>query len=196
MALCDFVTHICKLAVSLKAENMKESLQNIFELEDAEKFEEVYKIYSDLYLEDKSDYEIWKHFYFFLWTAIEDAPSEFNEKINHNEMMQKMFEDGKKYFSDLADFNFIAGYTVSIFPYEYGNYDDLEIEANQMLKKATEIEHKNLIYKLVYYRSLENVDKVECRKLEAESAPKILETFSGKGTLNKYFRQVLTYRIK
>ena len=175
---------------------MKESLQNIFELEDAEKFEEVYKIYSDLYLEDKSDYEIWKHFYFFLWTAIEDAPSEFNEKINHNEMMQKMFEDGKKYFSDLADFNFIAGYTVSIFPYEYGNYDDLEIEANQMLKKATEIEHKNLIYKLVYYRSLENVDKVECRKLEAESAPKILETFSGKGTLNKYFRQVLTYRIK
>lgn len=172
---------------------MKESLQNIFELEDAEKFEEVYKIYSNLYLEDKSDYEIWKHFYFFLWTAIEDAPSKFNEKINHNEMMQKMFEDGKKYFSDLADFNFIAGYTVSIFPYEYGNYDDLEIEANQMLKKATEIEPENLIYKLVYYRSLENVDKVEYRKLEAESAPKILETFSGKGTLNKYFRQVLTY---
>ena len=172
---------------------MKESLQNIFELEDAEKFEEVYKIYYDLYLEDKLDYEIWKHFYFFLWTAIEDAPSEFNEKINHNEMMQKMFEDGKKYFYDLADFNFIAGYTVSIFPYEYGNYDDLEIEANKMLKKATEIEPENLIYKLVYYRSLENVDKVEYRKLETESAPKILETFSGKGTLNKYFRQVLKY---
>jgi hypothetical protein len=27
-------------------------------------------------------------------------------------------------------------------PYEYGNYDDLEIEANQMLKKATEIDIK------------------------------------------------------
>jgi hypothetical protein len=175
---------------------MKQSFQNIFELEDAEKFDEVYKIYSDLYLESKSDYEIWKHFYFFLWTAIEDAPNEFNEKINHSEMMQKMFDEGKKNFSDLADFNFIAGYTVSIFPYEYGNYDDLEIEASQMLKKATEIEPKNLIYKLVYYRSLENVDKEKYRKLEVESAPRVLETFSGKGALNKYFRQVLTYRIE
>ena len=87
---------------------MKQSFQNIFELEDAEKFDEVYKIYSDLYLESKSDYEIWKHFYFFLWTAIEDAPNEFNEKINHNEMMQKMFDEGKKNFSDLADFNFMT----------------------------------------------------------------------------------------
>ena len=77
---------------------MKQSFQNIFELEDAEKFDEVYKIYSDLYLESKSDYEIWKHFYFFLWTAIEDAPNEFNEKINHSEMMQKMFDEGKKTF--------------------------------------------------------------------------------------------------
>jgi hypothetical protein len=179
---------------------MNELLQNIFELEEAEKFEEVYKIYSDLFLEDKSDYEIWKHFYFFLWTAIEDAPTEFDEKINLREMMRKMFEDGKKSFSNLADFNFIAGYTVSIFPYEYGNdaydYDKFEIEAFQMLKKATELKPENLIYKLVYYRSLDNVDKVEYRKLEAESAPKILETFSGKGALNKYFRQVLTYRIE
>ena len=65
-----------------------------------------------------------------------------------------------------------------------------------MLKKATEIEPKNLIYKLVYYRSLENVDKEKYRKLEVESAPRVLETFSGKGALNKYFRQVLTYRIE
>jgi hypothetical protein len=64
------------------------------------------------------------------------------------------------------------------------------------LKKATELEPENLIYKLVYYRGLENVDKKEYRKLEVESAPKVLETFSGKGTLNKYFRQVLIYRIE
>jgi len=179
---------------------MKQSFQNIFELEEAEKFDEVFKIYSDLYLQSKSEYEIWKHFYFFLWTAIEDAPSEFNERINLREMMRKMFEEGKKNFSDLADFNFIAGYTASIFPYEYGDdiydYDEFEIEALQMLKKANELEPENLIYKLVYYRSLENVDKEEYRTLEVESVPKVLETFSGKGTLNKYFRHVLIYRIE
>ena len=43
---------------------MKQSLQIIFELEEAEKFDEVFEIYSDLYLQSKSEYEIWKHFYF------------------------------------------------------------------------------------------------------------------------------------
>ena len=129
-----------------------------------------------------------------MWTAIEDAPNEFNDKINHTEMIQKMFKEGKKSFSDLADFNFIAGYTVSIFPYEYGNYDDLEIEAKQMLKKATEIEPKNLIYKFAYLGSIVNDKNEEYQKLEVEVAPIVLETFSGKGLLNKYFRQVL-YRI-
>ena len=174
---------------------MKQSFQNVFELEEVEKFDAVFKIYSDLYSKSKSEYEVWKHFYFFLWTAIEDAPNEFNERINLRELMQKMFDEGKRNFSDLADFNFIAGYTVSIFPYEYGEYDDLEIEANQMLKKATELEPENIIYKLVYFGSIVNVDKEQYRKLVVEAAPKVLEIFSGKGTLNKYFRQVL-YRIE
>jgi hypothetical protein len=173
---------------------MKSSFSNIFELEEAEEFDKVFEIYSDLYSKSKSDYEVWKHFYFFLWTAIEDASNEFIEKINLRKLMQNMFDEGKRNFSELADFNFIAGYTVSIFPYEYGDYDDLEIEANQMLKKATEIEPENLIYKLVFWGSLQTVDNEKYKKAEIEAAPKVLEVFSGKGTLNKYFRQVL-YRI-
>ena len=173
---------------------MKSSFSNIFELEEAKEFYKVFEIYSDLYSKSKSDYEVWKHFYFFLWTAIEDASNEFIEKINLSKLMQNMFDEGKRNFSELADFNFIAGYTVSIFPYEYGDYDDLEIEANQMLKKATEIEPENLIYKLVFLGSLETVDNEEYKKVKTEAAPKVLEVFNGKGTLNKYFRQVL-YRI-
>ncbi|WP_100610607.1 hypothetical protein [Confluentibacter lentus] len=173
---------------------MKLSFQNIFELEEAGEFKKVFEIYSDLYSKYKSEYEIWKHFYFFLWLAIEDAPREFNEKINLRELMQKMFEEGKRNFSDLANFNFITGYTVSIFPYEYGDYDDLEIEAKKMLKKATEIDTENLIYKLVFLGSLQKVDKEEYKKTEIDAAPTVLEVFKGKGMLNKYFRQVL-YRI-
>jgi hypothetical protein len=170
---------------------MKQNLDKIFELEEENKFEEVFQLYQTLYSEKESDYEIWKNFHFFLWNAIEDATTEFNERIEVNKLLQKLFDEGKNNFSELADFNFITGYTVSIFPYEYGDYDDLEFEANQMLKKATEMEPENLIYKLVYFGSISNVDKEEYRKLEIESSPKVLETFSGKGTLNKYFRQIL-----
>ena len=37
-------------------------------------------------------------------------------------------------------------------------------------------------------------DREKCRQAEINAASKVLETFDGKGALNKYFRQVL-YRL-
>ena len=48
--------------------------------------------------------------------------------------------------SELAEFNFLAGYAVSIFPYEFGDFEDLERQGAEMLLKATEIEPENIIY--------------------------------------------------
>jgi hypothetical protein len=173
---------------------MTQSLYNIFKLEDNKQFDEAFDAYNNFYNQNKNDYEVWKHFYFFLWTAIEDAPSSFHDKINLRPLMQIMFDEGKKAFADNADFNFIAGYTVSIFPYEYGDYDDLEKEGNEMLLKATQLQPDNLIYRMVYLGSISNVDRQQYRQVEIDAAPKVLETFSGTGALNRYFRQVL-YRL-
>src|SRR4051812_47692832 len=112
---------------------MTQSLQDIFTLEDNEHFDQAFDAFSNLYNQSKNDYEVWKHFYFFLWAAIEDAPSSFHDRINLRQLLQVMFDEGKKIFADKADFNFIAGYTVSLFPYEYGDYEDLEKEGNEML---------------------------------------------------------------
>jgi hypothetical protein len=174
---------------------MAQSLQENFKLEDEEKFDKAFEAYNALCKQNKNDYDIWKHFYFFLWTAVEDAPSTFQDKINLRHLMQIIFNEGKTTFSDIADFNFIAGYTVSIFPYEYGNYEDLEKEGNAMLLKAAQLQPENLIHKLVYLGSISNVNRQEFRQAEIDAAPKVLETFSGYGTLNKYFRQVL-YRLE
>lgn len=173
---------------------MTQKLQYIFELEEKEQFEEAFQAYNRIYSADEGDYDVWKHFYFFLWTAIEDAPSSFHDKINLRHRLQVMYEEGKVRFSDRADFNFVAGYTVSIFPYEYGDYEDLEREGEEMLLKATLLEPNNLIYKLAYLGSLTNVDQNEYRQAEVETAPIVLETFKGTGLFNKYFRQVL-YRL-
>ncbi|MEO8712937.1 MAG: hypothetical protein ABI405_12470 [Parafilimonas sp.] len=173
---------------------MIQSLQDIFQLEQEEKFDNAFKAYKALYLKDKNDYEIWKHFYFFLWTAIEDAPSSFHDQINLRHLLQIMFDEGKLAFSNNADFNFIAGYTVSIFPYEYGDYEDLEKEGDQMLFKATQLDPFNKIYKMAFLASLETSNNKEYRQAEIEAAPDVLSTFNGQGLLNKYFRQVF-YRL-
>ena len=173
---------------------MTQSLENIFLLEDSEQFDEAYYAYDNLYNQNKNDYNVWKHFYFFLWTAIEEAPSSFHDKINLRHLLQVMFHEGKKTFADNADFSFIAGYTVSIFPYEYGDYNDLEKEGKELLHKATQMKPDNLIYKMVYWGSISNVDQQQYRQAEIDAAPMVLETFNGTGALNKYFRQVL-YRL-
>jgi hypothetical protein len=173
---------------------MTQSLQDIFHLEDSGQFEKAFQTYSEIYSKNKNEYEIWKHFYFFLWTAIEDAPSSFNDKIDLRHLLKVMLNEGKQTFCEKADFNFIAGYTVSIFPYEYGEYEDLEKEAQQMLLKATKLEPKNTIYKMVYLGNSSKPDDQMYIQSTNEAAPKVLETFSGNGALNKYFREVL-YRI-
>lgn len=173
---------------------MTQSLQEIFKLEDDNQFDKAFEKYSDLYSKSQSNYEVWKHFYFFLWTTIEDAPSSFQDKINLRHLLQNLFDEGKQNFSDKADFNFIAGYTVSIFPYEYGDYEDLEEEGNQMLLKATQLDPDNVIYKMVFQGNLTMTDKEKYRQLEIKAAPKVLETFEGNGALKKYFKQVL-YRL-
>lgn len=170
---------------------MTNQLIDILELEGKGNFERVFELYSDLYEKKNDDYETWKYFYFFLWSAIEDAPSSFQENIKLRQRLQKMLDDGKSKFNGLADFNFIAGYTVSIFPYEYGDYNDLEKQGKQMLLRATKAEPENPIFKMVYLRSLENVDRERLKKAETAASTVVLETFKGAGLLNKYFREVL-----
>ncbi|MBC8085541.1 MAG: hypothetical protein H7Z21_20270, partial [Hymenobacter sp.] len=166
---------------------MKESLQDLFFLEDNGQFELAFVAYNSRYSCNKNDCEICKHFYFFLWTAIENAPDSFQESINLRHLLQVLLAEGKQNFSDVADFNFIAGYTVSIFPHEYGDYEDLESQAKAMLLTASQLEPANLIYKLVYLGSIPDSNPQVYRQARIDAAPEILEKFGGNGVLNKYF---------
>jgi len=149
------------------------------------------QVNNNLYSQNKNDYEVWKHFYFFLWVVIEDAPVGFHDKINLRDRLKEMFIKGKQLFANKADFNFISGYTVSLFPYKYGDYDDFDKDGQEMLYKATKLEPDNVIYELVYQGSFTTIDNKKYRELKINAAPKVLETFSGYGALNKYFKQVL-----
>lgn len=111
---------------------MIQALNDILHHEAEGNLDQIFALYAELYAKNASDYAVWKHFYFFLWMAIEDAPSEFHNRIQLRQRLQAMLDDGKRMFSECADFNFIAGYTISIFPYEFGNYEDGEKEGQQM----------------------------------------------------------------
>jgi len=166
------------------------TLEDILKLEDEADFNAAFAAYNELYEHGPSDFNLWKHYYFFLWAAIEDAPLEFRERVNLGQNLQKMYDEGKTQFRHLSDFKFIAGYTITIFPYEFGNYEDLEKEGKELLRQAHEEEPDNKIYRMVYLGSLETVGE-EYSKAEIEAGPVVLNKFSGPGLMNNYFSQVL-----
>lgn len=76
---------------------MEQPLQDIFTLEEAKAFDDAFEAYDGLYNRDRNNYEVWKHFYFFLWIALEDAKSSFHDKVNLRHLLQVMFDEGKRY---------------------------------------------------------------------------------------------------
>ncbi len=173
---------------------MNSELNRIVELEEKKEFDLAFKSYENLYATNSDNFDVWKHFYFFLWIIIEDMPNEFIEKINRENRLQKMFVEGKANFDGNAEFNFIVGYTMSIFPYEFGNNEVYEKLSKELITNAINIDSENPIYKMAYFGDLQDKPS-EYEELKLKSLAIILKKYNGIGLLNKYFRQVLN-RVK
>ena len=171
---------------------MNQNLEQIFELESAEKYNEAYSLYQKLISENNADFETWKYYFFFLWTMIEDVNGLFRKDIDLRTELESELKNGLNKYSELADFNFVAGYAVCIFPYEFGDYEELDIKGKEMLKKASEMAPNNPIYKMAYLGSLPLNDKGQSlyEKACAETQPILKTEYNGKGFLNEYFSQV------
>ena len=171
---------------------MKENLEQIFELESAENYNEAFSIHKKLISENNADFETWKYYFFFLWSMLEDVNGQFTQGIDLRTELESELKNGLNKYSKLADFNFIAGYCISIFPYEFGDYQKLEIKGKEMLKKASDMEPNNPLYKMAYLGS-QVLNKKSQRLYEkacAESKLIFNTKYNGKGLLNDYFNQV------
>jgi hypothetical protein len=173
------------------------TLDEIIDLEESENyisaFDEYQKCFSLI-----QDFELWKHYYFFLWyITVEDLPLKMETFVAENKLEIRLKEVGLfgiEKFNNNPEALFVLGYTISLFPYYFGEYEKFEHEAEMMLEKAHNIQPNDIIYKLAYLGSTignEEAYKQVC----VEAAPKVMERFNGKGLLNNYFREVL-YRVK
>ena len=170
---------------------MKKELHEIIKLEVNKKFELAFQAYFELYNRNKDNFEIWKHFFFFLWIIIEEMPNEFTEKIERENKLKEMFEEGILIFSQIPEFNFIAGYAMSIFPYEFGDFEEYENKSFELLAKARNLEPNNEIYEMVYLGNLKNNNSTEYQNAKNNAKQEVIEKYNGLGLLNEYFLQVL-----
>jgi hypothetical protein len=174
------------------------SLQAILQLEDQQQLEQAFHAYQELYSGQLDNYQVWRHCYFFLWAVLDEAPRELLERLGINTCLRALFTEGASRFATQADFYFLAGYTVTMLPYEFGPYDEWEQKGKAMLLQATVLAPENLIYRLAYLGSFPGSTasgySPAYRQAIMEAAPLVVSTFQGNELLNKYFFQVL-YRV-
>jgi len=93
---------------------MKQPLNEIFILESDQKFDEAFSLYKILLKSEPLNFEYWKHYFFFLWSMLEDGIGIFsvlkNEEL-HKEL-KKELQYGLDNFENIAEFNLIAVYTM------------------------------------------------------------------------------------
>ncbi|MEO9952986.1 hypothetical protein [Nonlabens sp.] len=123
---------------------------------------------------------------------LEDVNGKFKKDIDLRTELESELKNGLNKYLELAEFNFIAGYTISIFPYEFGDYEELEIKGKELLKKAFELDQSNPIYKMVYLgsKSLNEKEQSLYKQVCADSKLILKTKYNGKGLLNKYYNQV------
>lgn len=167
-------------------------LSDILQLEDQKQLEQAFYAYQALYKQRPYDYPVWRHFYFLLWSLLDDAPTELVERLDVTASLCVLLTEGESRFATQADFQFLAGYTIAILPYEFGPFDEWEQKGKAMLRHATELAPENPIYRLAFLGS--QPASPAYRQAVVEAAPVVVSTFQGMGLLNRYFRTVL-YRV-
>lgn len=170
------------------------TLKDILILEDKGDFELAFEFYNELYQSDKANFEVWKHFYFYLWLAPEETSEEFQSQINLQQSLRDLYNEGKQLFQNETEFKFITGYTISILPYVFGDYAEFEKIGNELLRQAHKEKPNDKIYKMVYLGTI-NSNIEEYKKAELEASQVVFNRFQGPGLLNNCFRHVLN-RVK
>ena len=168
-------------------------LKEILELEENQEYNAAYYAYQELLYENDKDFESWKHYFFFLWYMLDVVEGQFTVDINLKNTLVVELKKGQKLYDDIPEFNFIAGYAISIVPYEFGNCTKYEMKAIELLEKASSLESENPIYKMILlgaqwdFGGQENCYNEVCAKTKQI----IFQTYNGKGLINKYFHTIL-----
>ena len=171
-------------------------MRYLLELEETDNYIFAFEEYQKQYSVDK-DFQVWKHYYFFLWYIIvEDFPLGLASFISENDITKELIDVaafGMNKFKNDPEALFVLGYTISLFPYYFGDYIEWEEKANRMLERATNILSRYIIYQLAYLgASSENQELYH--QVCTNAASEVVARFSGAGLYNKYFKDVL-YRV-
>lgn len=121
-----------------------------------------------------------------------------DEHDNYAGMLKNYFDESYAKFFNNPEYLFFIGKIACMSEW----YFDIEIEeAQNMIKKATELEPNNILYKWANYSDLDMRDLCNREKMiryarQALSEPNVIEELKHKGSLGQYLLEGLEYWSK
>lgn len=174
-----------------------DSLYKAHAFEEENDFETAYLTYKKAFDQAVPGFQLWRSFYFFLWYClVEDSflkCEQFNEDYDLRQEFEVVLNYGHATYPNIPEFNFIVGYTISVYPYLFTNIQESEATGSELLKRAWNLERSNLIYDMVRLGDSLPGSK-EYSKACLNASTMVQSQYNGKGYLNAYFRSVL-FRI-
>lgn len=179
-------------------------IKNLQELEKAYKWKQAISLLQNEWHKDKNNVDIMLRLATECWYIM----SNWNfldldiSDLDFNDVQTILIETYNHFLKNGTDDNnglAIFGYMVSLFPnYFYTDYDkdgkiflQYENQGKNMLKSAYINEPANKLYKVLYFRAINNLDKaIDDTKLELSKI--INNLFTQDTEIEKYFREVLT----
>lgn len=171
-----------------------DNLYKAHAFEEENDVESAYLTYKKAFDQAVPDFQLWRSFYFFLWYClVEDTClncEQIVEEYNFIREFEVILNYGHATYSDIPEFNFIVGYTISVYPYLFTNISQSQATGSKLLKRAWNLERSNLIYDMVRLEDSLPGSK-EYSKACINASTLVLNQYNGTGYLNAYFRSVL-----
>lgn len=174
-------------------------IENLEQLEEEQQWDIARKTLFQLWKEDKDNVdkairliaECWR--IQSLWDCcINDEGLKYED---FQDVLIEVTEYGLKHFTDNINFLIVVGYMTNIIPYLFykenkGEYFiEWENKGKSMLQKAYHLSQNNILAKVLFYGSINDVMKGN--KAKEEIKPILVDLFPGNTSIEQYFREML-----
>lgn len=175
------------------------SWEEVDEMEAKNNFKAAISHMREVWLNEPGNKKVFLRISFLAWHVVVEWPtfdeSDMEEK-DHTEcvmLLRSLLIYGQDHFQENADFQWLFGYMMYLFPFYFGtDFDRMESTSREMLEKAYLLRPQDPIIKMTYFENRDNYTKDhDYYDLYQEVSSILSERFPGNGKLEEYFKEVL-----
>jgi tetratricopeptide (TPR) repeat protein len=171
---------------------------NLKQFEDKKKWDSAIELMENVIKDNPNSLEAYLNICYLLMNLLVEEDYDEKKHDYYAKLTKKYFDESHTKFTNNPEYLYFIGRIACMSEWYFG----IEIEdANQMLKKATQLDPENLIYKWDYYASFSkenpfNPEVINYANIVLQANSPIAQLLNEKGSLGKYILGMMKHWSK